>query len=74
MKKTDWKQDEETSLWVFRPGKQTLGASFSRAAPSSSCAPPPPAPAADDDPEFQQLKQDIEDHVPDDEPAPEPAQ
>ncbi|KAE8662217.1 Kelch repeat-containing protein [Hibiscus syriacus] len=70
LKKTDWKQDEETILWVFRPGKQTLGASSSRAAPSSSRSPPPPpAPAADDDPEFQQRMQDIDDHVPDDKPA-----
>ncbi|KAE8696653.1 F-box/LRR-repeat protein 4 [Hibiscus syriacus] len=74
LKKADWKQDEETGFWVFRLGKQTPGASSSRAAPSSSRAPPPPpAPAADDDSKFQQLMQDINDHVPDDEPAPEPA-
>ncbi|KAE8706599.1 hypothetical protein F3Y22_tig00110391pilonHSYRG00023 [Hibiscus syriacus] len=61
LKKSDWKLDENTGLWSFRPGKQTPGASSSRAAPSSSRAPPPPpAPDADDGPELQRLMRDID--------------
>ncbi|KAE8686777.1 putative beta-D-xylosidase 5 [Hibiscus syriacus] len=57
LKKSGWKKKKDK--WV-RSTEKTSGASSSRA---------PPAPAANDDPELQELFQDIDEHVPEDEPA-----